>query len=56
MNQVFSYMQIIPKSVEVFNSSIQLYNYYNSIYFRTFHYALRNKNETEGDDMRKVCD
>jgi polyhydroxyalkanoate synthase len=46
---------MIPKSVDVFNYSIQLYNYYNSIYFRTFQDALRKKNETEGDDKRKLC-
>jgi polyhydroxyalkanoate synthase subunit PhaC len=57
MNQIFSYLQMIPKSVDVFNSSIQLWSYYNSIYFRTFHYALGKRSETEGDyDMRKLCD
>jgi polyhydroxyalkanoate synthase len=56
MNQIFSYLQMMSKSVDVFNSSIQLCNYYNSIYFRTFHYALTKKMETEGDDIRKLCD
>jgi hypothetical protein len=47
----------MPKSVDVFNSSIQLSSNYNSIYFRTFHYALGKRSETEGDyDMRKLCD
>ena len=55
MNQLLSYLQLIPKSTEVFNSGIQLCNYYNSIYFRTFQQVL-NKKEAEGEDNRNLDD
>ena len=55
MNQLLSYLQLIPKSTEVFNSGIQLCNYYNSIYFRTFQHVL-NKKEAEGEDNRNLDD
>ena len=54
MNQILSYLQLILKSTEVFNIGIQLCNYYNSIYFRTFQQVLRK--EAEADDRSKLDD
>src|SRR5918995_6214007 len=56
MDQILlSYFQLIPKSTELFNNSIQLFNYYNSIYFRTFQQVLKKK-EKEGDGSSELAD
>ncbi|HEX6029739.1 MAG TPA: hypothetical protein VFY64_11930, partial [Nitrososphaeraceae archaeon] len=56
MDQILlSYFQLIPKSTELFNNSIQLFNYYNSIYFRTFQQVLKKKEE-EGESSSKLDD
>jgi polyhydroxyalkanoate synthase subunit PhaC len=56
MNQIFSYLQFLPTSTEVFNTGIQLCNYYNSIYFRTFQQILKNKVKKEASDKSKLAD
>src|SRR5919108_270126 len=56
MNQIFSYFQLIPQSTEVFNNSIQLYNYYNSIYFRTFQQVLKKKKEEKNNGISNLED
>lgn len=55
MNQTLSFFQLMPKSTEVFNNSIQLFNYYNSIYFRTFQQVLKRK-EAEADERSKLVE
>jgi polyhydroxyalkanoate synthase len=54
MNQIFSYFQLIPQSTEVFNNGIQLYNYYNSIYFRTFQQVLKKKKEEKSNGISNL--
>ena len=54
MNQTLSYFQLIPKSTEVFNNGIQLFNYYNSIYFRTFQQVLKRKETQKADGSSKL--
>ena len=50
MDQILlSYFQL------VFNNGIQLFNYYNSIYFRTFQQVLKKKEE-EGESSSKLDD
>jgi polyhydroxyalkanoate synthase subunit PhaC len=56
MNQTLSYFQLIPKSTEVFNNGIQLFNYYNSIYFRTFQQVLKRKETQKADGSSKLED
>jgi polyhydroxyalkanoate synthase len=56
MNQILSYFQLIPKSTEVFNNGIQLFNYYNSIYFRTFQQVLKRKETQKADGSSKLDD
>src|SRR5919107_4839014 len=58
MDQILlSYFQLIPKSTELFNNSIQLFNYYNSIYFKTFQQVLKKKEEEEeGDGSSELAD
>ena len=56
MNQTLSYFQLIPKSTEVFNNGIQLFNYYNSIYFRTFQQVLKRKETQKADGSSKLDD
>ena len=56
MNQILSYFQLIPKSTEVFNNGIQLFNYYNSIYFRTFQQVLKRKETEKADGSSKLDD
>jgi polyhydroxyalkanoate synthase subunit PhaC len=56
MNQILSYFQLIPKSTEVFNNGIQLFNYYNSIYFRTFQQVLKRKETEKTDGSSKLDD
>lgn len=56
MDQILlSYFQLVPKLTELFNNSIQLFNYYNSIYFRTFQQVLKKKEE-EGESSSKLDD
>jgi polyhydroxyalkanoate synthase len=57
MNQILlSYFQLIPKSTGVFNNGIQLFNYYNSIYFRTFQQVLKRKETQKADGSSKLGD
>src|SRR5215213_3084686 len=55
MDQILlSYFQLIPKSTELFNNSIQLFNHYNSIYFRTFQQVLKKNEQEEGDASNEL--
>ena len=54
MNQTLSYLQFLPTSTEVFNIGIQLCNYYNSIYLRTFQQVLKSKEAEAGDKSKLV--
>ena len=56
MNQTLSYLQFLPTSTEVFNIGIQLCNYYNSIYLRTFQQVLKSKEAEAGDKSKLVED
>src|SRR5919112_3394660 len=56
MNQTLSYLQFLPTSTEVFNIGIQLCNYYNSIYFRTFQQVLKSKEPEVGNKSKLVED
>jgi polyhydroxyalkanoate synthase len=56
MNQILLYFQLIPKSTEVFTNGIQLFNYYNSIYFRTFQQVLKRKETQKADGSSKLDD
>ena len=54
MNQTLSYLQFLPTSNELFNIGIQLCNYYNSIYLRTFQQVLKSKEAEAGDKSKLV--
>ena len=57
MDQIsLSYFQLISKSTELFNNSVQLFNYYNSIYFRTFQQVLKKKEEEEESESSSELD